>query len=366
MKVNISLAKKIAVTALAAFSLVTTSLAAPLVLPSQGLVLQGDKKQTYINTEIQHFFKTMGANFTKFEMPTNWTQGVEMINNVRVEHYALQADEAPVPNKEADSKGEQSKGAQSRGEESKGAQSVSMVGPESDRVVLQLHGGAYVAGMSDAHRVLAMKIGTLLDADQVYSVDYRLAPAHVYPAALDDAVEAYKGLLDKGINPNHLIVVGDSAGGNLALALSLYLKEHNMPQPGALLLASPWTDFEHKDNTSRITNDSKDQVLGLGTPLNGAVKNPVYVGDIALDDPRLSPIYADLSGLPPMLIQTGGNELFVTENEALAAKATSDGVIVTFTVYPGMPHDFALLLPEMDDSVQSLVEMRDFVNRNVK
>ncbi|WP_295790455.1 alpha/beta hydrolase [uncultured Veillonella sp.] len=334
MKRNKIWFKTVAITAFTALCLVSSSLAASFTLPSQGLILQGEPKQTYISTEMEQFFTNPSAQVSKFKGLDNWEQSVEYLNGVKVEHYSLKL-------------GELTEG-------------------ESDRVILQLHGGGYVAGMSQAHRVLAMKVGSLVKANYVYSVDYRLAPDYVYPAALEDAVGAYKGLLAKGINPNHLIVMGDSAGGNLALELSLYLKEHNLPQPGVLLLASPWADFEHKDNTSRTYNDSKDQVLGLGTPLNGAVKEPVYAGKLDLKDARLSPIYADLTGLPPMLIQTGGNELFVTENEALAAKATSDGVLVSLTVYPGMPHDFALLLPDMDDSVQSLAEMRDFVNRNLK
>ena len=163
-----------------------------------------------------------------------------------------------------------------------------------------------------------------------------------------------------------LFTKSDSAGGNLAVELSLYLKENKLPQPGVIALASPWTTFEHKKGTSRYYNDEKDVILGKGTPLNIPVKDAKYKGKLSRKDPRLSPIYADLSGLPPMLIQAGGNELFLTESVRLAEKAAADGIPVTLTVYPGMSHDFALLLPEMQDSIDSLDEIADFANRYMK
>ena len=235
---------------------------------------------------------------------------------------------------------------------------------KSDRVLLQMHGGAYVGGMSNNHRILGLRQATLADAGEVYFVNYRLAPAHVYPAALEDAVAVYKELLNRGIKGENIILTGDSAGGNLAVELSLYLKENKLPQPGVIALASPWTTFEHKKGTSRYYNDERDVILGKGTPLNIPVKDAKYKGKLNRKDPRLSPIYADLSGLPPMLIQAGGNELFLTESVRLAEKAAADGIPVTLTVYPGMSHDF--VLPEMQDSIDSLDEIADFANRYMK
>lgn len=234
----------------------------------------------------------------------------------------------------------------------------------NERVLLQLHGGAYVYPLGDAHRLLALRQSVLIGAGEAYCVDYRTAPEHLYPTALEDAVHAYEGILARGVQAENIVLVGDSAGGNLALALALHLKEHNLPQPGVIALASPWTTMEHREGTSRTTKERADQVLGLGTPLYEAVRMGDYGGtQMAQTDPPLSPIYADLTGLAPILIQTGGNELFITENEELAAKATADGVDVTLTVYAGMPHDFALLFPEMEDSVRSLKEIAAFVDR---
>ena len=282
----------------------------PLTIPSDGIVLQGQAKEKYVADYMKKFFSQMKPP-APFEAPAGWKMETVTVNGITLERMT------------ADQK-------------------------KSDRVLLQMHGGGYV------------------DAGEVYFVNYRLAPAHVYPAALEDAVAVYKELLNRGIKGENIILTGDSAGGNLAVELSLYLKENKLPQPGVIALASPWTTFEHKKGTSRYYNDEKDVILGKGTPLNIPVKDAKYKGKLSRKDPRLSPIYADLSGLPPMLIQAGGNELFLTESVRLAEKAAADGIPVTLTVYPGMSHDFALLLPEMQDSIDSLDEIADFANRYMK
>ena len=237
--------------------------------------------------------------------------------------------------------------------------------PKTDRVILQFHGGGYTNGLTEGHRLLGAKQGMLIGASEVYYVHYRLAPKNVYPAALDDAVAVYKALLSSGIKPENIIFIGDSAGGNLALELSLYLKEIGLSQPAALALISPWGTFE-QNAASRIKNRDRDLVLGIkGFPLYREVQviKPSYAGDMELNDPKLSPIYADLRGLPPMLIQVGGYELFVDDGLSLLNMALSDDVEATLTTYPGMPHDFPLLLPELYETELSLKEFRDFVER---
>ena len=249
----------------------------------------------------------------------------------------------------------------------KGVKTEKLVNPAGNRetVLLQLHGVGYVLGQSDNHRKLTEKYGVLAEAGEMYMVDYRLAPKDTYPAALDDAVVVYQELLAQGKSADKIIVAGDSAGGNLALALSLYLKEHKLPQPAMLLLISPWTTVEN-NLPSRKTNAERDLILGKNNPfMFNAVAKPVYSKGYKAKDPRLSPIYADLSELPPMLIQTGGYELFLDENLALAKKAAADGIDVTITIYPGMSHDFALLMPDLQDSVKSFAEIRDFVKRHI-
>ena len=174
------------------------------------------------------------------------------------------------------------------------------------------------------------------------------------------AAEAvYQDILADGTKPENVIVIGDSAGGNLALALALRLKEEGKPQPGALILISPWATLAN-DLPSRSENIPVDPVLAL-SPIYGSVVSPSYGGALDVKDPRLSPLYADLAGLPPMLIQTGGHELFLDESLALAERAADCDVPVTVSVYQGMPHDFALVLPELQESVDSFRQIRDFV-----
>ena len=287
------------------------------------------EKQQYIENKIQSTLHP-SSDFKpyKFEATEGWTLEKLTLNNVDVER--LKAEH-----------------------------------PKTDRVILQFHGGGYTNGLTEGHRLLGAKQGMLIGASEVYYVHYRLAPKNVYPAALDDAVAVYKALLSSGIKPENIIFIGDSAGGNLALELSLYLKENGLSQPAALALISPWGTFE-QNAASRIKNRDRDLVLGSkGFPLYREVQviKPSYAGDMELNDPKLSPIYADLRGLPPMLIQVGGYELFVDDGLSLLNRALSDDVEATLTTYPGMPHDFPLLLPELYETELSLKEFRDFVER---
>lgn len=302
--------------------------AAPLAVPApeQAVALQGQEKQTYMQQELQRLFDPAREHHS-FVVPDGWTWTKEQVGTVPVERMTARVK-------------------------------------QSDRVLLQLHGGGYVLGLSNMNRLLGLRQGELIQAASVYYADYRLAPQYTYPAALEDAVQVYQGLLEQGIAAEHIVVAGDSAGGNLAIALAVYARDHHLPQPGALILQSPWADFE-STAASRTGNAEKDLILGTGKPLSDEVVRPAYAGTMALSDPRLSLVHADLSGLAPMLIQAGGHEVFLTECQELAAKAAADGTEVTLTVYPQMPHDFALLLPDMRESVYSLLEIRDFVNRYV-
>lgn len=287
------------------------------------------EKQQYIKKKIYNTLHP-ASDFKpyEFEAPEGWTLEKLTLNNVSVER--LKAEH-----------------------------------PKTNRVILQLHGGGYTNGLTEGHRLLGAKQGMLINASEIYYVNYRLAPENVYPAALEDAVAVYKELLSSGIKPEKIVVIGDSAGGNLALELSLYLKEKEISQPAALALISPWGTFE-QNAPLRIQNISRDLVLGSkGFPLyqEVQVKKPSYAGDMELNDPKLSPIYADLRGLPPMLIQVGGYELFVDDGLSLIKRALSDDVEATLTTYPGMPHDFPLLFPELHETDLSLKEFRDFVER---
>ena len=293
------------------------------------LTVSGQEEAAYIDKKITEFFRPVtsaGGGSGGYEAPAPWQEQNLVFDSVPVLKYT-------------NPKG------------------------KSDRTVLFLHGGGYIGGLHGRYLDWGLHQGDLADAGTLFAVDYRLAPTHVYPAALEDAAAVYQGLLSRGVKPWNIILVGDSAGGNLALELALHLREQKIPLPSVIALASPWATLEHAENTSRTAKAAEDMVLGIGTPLYDAVKTPAYAGTLDRKDPRLSPVYADLTGLPPLLIQTGGNELFLTENQKLAEKAAADGVPVTLSIYPGMPHDFALLLPEMEESIQSIREIADFVNR---
>ena len=309
------------------FSLLTgTTYAAPAwQLPASGKTFSDDAKQAYVAERMKKFFS--GKMKTTFDAPDKWTYEKFSVGNVPVELL-----KNPKQKKSA-------------------------------RVVLQLHGGGYVGKLINWYRDFAIKQAVMVDAKEIYMVDYRLAPENLYPAALDDAAKVYAELLNRGVDSKNIIVFGDSAGGNLALELSLYLKEKNLPQPAMLILLSPWTTLE-TDLPSRTENADRDLILGrTNTVMYSAVSNtPTYGGDLPLNDPRLSPIYADLKNLPPMLIQIGGRELFADEGIELLKRATADELDVTLTVYAGMSHDFALLLPELDDSIKSFAEIKNFVN----
>ena len=235
--------------------------------------------------------------------------------------------------------------------------------PHSSRVLLQLHGGGYQLDLQDLFRRMAALQAPCVDAGEAWMVHYRLAPRHVYPAALEDAETAWNALFSRGVEASDIVVCADSAGANLALALCLELKRQGRAQPGLLALLSPWACME-LDSPSRRANARRDCVLGEGSPLHALVGKPSpYAGGLELSDPRLSPVYADLSGLPPMLIQAGGHEAILDDALALASRAAMDGVEVSLTVYPGMPHDFALLLPNLPESRAALQELRDFALR---
>lgn len=205
---------------------------------------------------------------------------------------------------------------------------------EHGRVCLYLHGGAYVIGSPATHRAITCslaKLGKLA----VCAIDYRLAPEHRYPAPLEDAVAAYQALLAMGYQGKDIVIAGDSAGGNLALVSVLRVRDLGLPMPGALVCFSPVTDL------------SRSQ---LHTPAAGdPLLNPVWI-DQAMSlycppgmdrqDPRLSPLFADLSGLPPTLIQVGEDELLLNDSLRFAEKAKAAGVSVQLEVYPGLWHVF--------------------------
>ncbi len=210
-----------------------------------------------------------------------------------------------------------------------------LVGPAggSAGTGLYLHGGGYVYGSLLSHRGL---IGELARATNLRMVqlDYRLAPEHPFPAAIEDAIAAVGALYDSGVKPQDLVVMGDSAGGGLALATLIALRDAQMALPRAAVVLSPWTDLSCAGETYR-SRAAIDPMIdhALACKLAG-----LYAGDADRRDPRLSPLFGDLSGLPPMLIQVGERETLQSDAANFAARARAAGSPVTLEEWPGMIH----------------------------
>lgn len=232
---------------------------------------------------------------------------------------------------------------------------------DTDKVILQLHGGGYVQGNHNRHRDWAIARSEAIGNADVYMLNYRFYPEGKYPAALEDAAAAYQELLRLGVSAGNIIVMGDSAGGNLALALTLYLRDQKIAQPGSLILYSPWGDAGQLP--SRAIYREKDVILGeRNTAMYPVVMNNVYYfEDSNLRAPYISPVYADFTDLPPMLIIAGAQELFVDDCCLLAQRGKEAGVEVELHLYPGMSHDWPLIFPELPESKDTYAVLAKFI-----
>jgi epsilon-lactone hydrolase len=226
-------------------------------------------------------------------------------------------------------------------------------GAERGRVVLYLHGGGYVIGSVKSHRSLAARIGRAARAE-VLVLDYRLAPEHSFPAAIDDAIAAYRWLLDQGLSPKNLAIAGDSAGGGLAVAALLAIRDAKLPQPGAAVLLSPWVDLAG-DGASMQSNAASDPMIQK-EGLVAMARHYLHGTDPR--HPMASPIYADLTGLPPMLVQVGTAETLLDDSVRLAARAEAGGVAVTLEKWDDMIHVWQAFasLPEAQRAVERIGE----------
>ena len=202
----------------------------------------------------------------------------------------------------------------------------------TDKVIVYLHGGGYILGSAETNLGSALRIGSAAGIP-VLSVEYRLAPEHPFPAALDDAATAYGWLLDNGYRGGDIAVYGDSAGGGLALALTLHLRDQGTPLPASVAVLSPLTDIAGRGDT-RATLAEFDPVLRSA----GGGRYALYAGGEPLNHPLISPVYADYHGFPPLLIQVGTREKLLSDSVRLARRARRDGANVTLDVWEGMWH----------------------------
>jgi monoterpene epsilon-lactone hydrolase len=228
--------------------------------------------------------------------------------------------------------------------------------PESalpGKALLYFHGGAFVAGSPASHRHLAAKIA-VESGLSTFLIDYRLAPEAPYPAAVDDALAAYRHVLDEGHQAGDVVLAGDSAGGGLCVSLMLKLKELGLPLPAGCALLSPWVDLSCSA-TSFDTNAQHDPLITRQGMMQAA--STFLAGRIEPTDPRASPVRADLTGLPPLLIQVGNQEALLDDSILLASRALEAKVDATLEVTDGVVHVWHLfwsLLPEARASIDGL------------
>ena len=224
--------------------------------------------------------------------------------------------------------------------------------------VLFLHGGAYSVGSFRNYGHFTWRLGKAARA-RVLALDYRMAPEHPYPAALNDALASYCWLLDQGARPDRILLTGDSAGGGLTLALLLKLRDEGVPLPAGAVALSPWTDLATTGASLHTKADTDPMLVASEIPHHAAM----YLGGADPRDPYASPLYGDPRGLPPTLIQAGGDEVLLDDGVRMAEKMQAAGCDVELQVWPRMPHVFQLLATVMPEAQAAVAEIARFARR---
>ena len=240
---------------------------------------------------------------------------------------------------------------------------MEFLGPKEGEVpglILQLHGGGYYGKLRNVYRHMAEMYYEISEGYGVLSLDYRVAPEHPYPAALDDALDAYRWIMEQGYPPEQTVVVGDSAGGGLALALVMYLRDHGMPLPGGIITMSAWTDLTGS-GPSYKDNYEIDPIFGKSTKT--LIYKKGYLRDEDPCNPYISPAFGDFTGFPPMLLQVGEYEMLLSDTETVAKKAKKAGVRVRKHVYKGMFHVFQMGLSLYPESQAAWEEVGKFFKK---
>ena len=238
------------------------------------------------------------------------------------------------------------------------AEWVSVAGAPGDAVLLYLHGGGYCIGSINTHRGMAARLAQACRA-RALNLDYRLAPEHPHPAAVDDAVAAYRWLLDRGVAPAQIVLGGDSAGGGLVMATLLALRDAGHPLPVAGFCLSPWVDLECSGETMTTKADVDPMVGKDGLTEMAAA----YAGDHELRHPLVSPLHADLSGLPPLLIQVGTAETLLDDAVRLADRARNAGMDVRLEAWDDLVHVFQAFAPMVPEAVEAIDGIGRFVRQ---
>lgn len=229
-----------------------------------------------------------------------------------------------------------------------------------DKVLLYWHGGAYLMGSCKSHRSVVSHIAGAAGVKALLP-EYRLAPEHPFPAAIEDALMVYRGLIAEGYEPRNITVAGDSAGGGLTVAMLLSLREAGDPLPAAVCLMSPWLDLSGQGE-SMLSNKDHDPWFNPDD-LPHVVKH--YCENADLRNPLVSPVFADASGLPPVLIQVGGDEILLSDSERFAANVTAAGGTADLDVWPGMWHVWQMFIGLIPESRRAVDQVGEFINNSL-
>ena len=240
------------------------------------------------------------------------------------------------------------------------AEWITAPGASDDATILWLHGGGYSIGSLNTHRTMVSRISRACQA-RAFHIDYRLAPEHPFPAAVEDATAAYRWLLSEGVDPERLVIGGDSAGGGLTAATLVSLRDAGDPLPAEAVYVSPWVDLECA-GASMTTKADADPIVEKDGILKMAAD---YCAETDPRHPLASPIHADLSGLPPMLVQVGTSETLLDDSKRLAAKAEASGVDVTLEVWDEMIHHWHIFAGRLPEGQQAIDRIGEFVRAKV-
>ncbi|MHA2037048.1 MAG: alpha/beta hydrolase [Promethearchaeota archaeon] len=239
------------------------------------------------------------------------------------------------------------------------AEWISVSEAKEDEVYLRLFGGGYMMGTLESRRIISYHLSRVTHL-RCLNIEYRLAPEYPFPAALEDSIASYKWLLSEGFDPKKIVIGGESAGGGLTVATLLKLKEENLSLPAAGVLMSPWADLTGSGK-SIITNQKFEPLIKDG--LTWMAKS--YTQKESLSNPLISPVFADLHGLPPLLIQVGGIEALLDDSVTLADQAKTAGVEAILEVYENMTHVFQNYGESLSESRKAFESVNDFIRKYI-
>ena len=239
------------------------------------------------------------------------------------------------------------------------AEWITAPGSVADRAVLYLHGGGYVTGSLRTHRDLMGRICRAAQA-RVLGLDYRLAPEHPFPAAVDDALAGYRFLLGQGLSPKRIVLAGDSAGGGLALATLVAARDGSLALPAAAVCLSPWTDLEGTGESMK----TRMHLDPIGSPEGIRLLAQFYLAGKDPRTPLAAPLHANLKGFPPLLIQVGDHEVLLDDSTRLADRARDAGVQVKVEIWPEMIHVWQLFASFLPEGQQAIAGIGKFIREH--